>query len=253
MSGHSKWANIRHKKSKEDAKKGRVFSRLSKKITAAAKHGGGSPDTNAELRAHIELAKENNMPNDVIDRAIKKGTGELEGVNYEEFSYEGYGPAGIAIYMDLMTDNRNRTASEIRHVFSKHGGNLGESGCVAWMFERKGQITLESLDDTEFDEDEVMMAALEAGAEDVEVDGASATVYSNPSDTMSVRQNLEDAGYHITEFGVAMVASNIVQVNTVEDAKKILKFIDLVEEHDDVQAVYSNFDISNEIMEQLGD
>ena len=249
MSGHSKWANIRHKKAKEDAKKGKVFSRISKKITAAAKHGGGDPNANAELRMLIMMAKESNMPNDNVDRAIKKGTGELEGVNYEEFSYEGYGPVGIAIYIDLMSDNRNRTASEIRHLLSKHGGNLGETGCVAWMFERRGQIEVEG----EFDEDEIMMAALDAGADDVVKEEGGATVYTNPTDFMEVRQKLIDAGYKVTDAEVAMVAKNTVQINTPEDAKKVMKIMDILEEHDDVQEVYSNFDIPAEIAEQIED
>lgn len=247
MSGHSKWANIRHKKAREDAKKGKVFSRISKKLTAAAKHGGGDPDANAELRMLIQVAKESNMPNDNVDRAIKKGTGELEGVNYEEFSYEGYGPVGIALYIDLMSDNRNRTASEIRHLLSKHGGNLGETGCVSWMFDRRGKIEVEG----SFDEDEIMMAALDAGAEDVEVGEGSATIFTNPGDFMDVRQKLIDAGYTVTEAEVAMVAKNLVQIANADDAKKVLKIMDILEEHDDVQEVYANFDIPAEVMDQI--
>lgn len=253
MSGHSKWANIRHKKSREDAKKGRVFSKYSKKITAAAKHGGGDPETNAELRMLVALSKENNMPNDVIDRAIKKGTGELEGVFYEEFSYEGYGPVGTAFYLDLMTDNRNRTASEIRHLFSKNGGSLGETGCVAWMFERKGQIVIDAPEGETFDEDEVMMVALDAGAEDVEVEEASATIYTQPSDMLEVRQKLVDAGYHVSDAGVEQVAKNTVAISTPEEAKKVFRLIDVLEEHDDVQAVYTNVDVPDEIAEQIED
>src|SRR6056297_2249758 len=169
MAGHSKWANIKHKKQKEDKKRAKLFSKLSRKIAVAAREGGGDPEMNSDLSLAIEKAKDNNMPNDNIERAIKRGTGELEGTNYEQFVYEGYGPAGVALYMDIMSDNRNRTASEIRHLLDTNGGNLGEQGCVSWMFERKGQILL-NIEENETDEDEVMMAALEAGAEDIVVD-----------------------------------------------------------------------------------
>ncbi|AZR73114.1 transcriptional regulator [Anoxybacter fermentans] len=250
MAGHSKWANIKHKKAKEDAKRGKLFSKLSKKITVAAKNGGGDPNANPELRMLIQKAKEANMPNENIERAIKKGTGELEGVTYEHFTYEGYGPGGIALYIELMSDNRNRTAAEIRHLLSKNGGNLGESGCVAWMFERKGQIVIDGSEKA-FDEDELMMAALEAGAEDVEVEDKLATIYTAPGDLMDVRENLVNAGYIISDAEVAMIPKNTVEINDPDVARKVLKLMDILEDHDDVQEVYSNFDIPEEIMREL--
>lgn len=250
MAGHSKWANIKHRKGREDAKRGKIFSKFSKKITLAAKNGGGDPEMNPELRMLIQKAKENNMPNDNIDRAIKKGTGELEGVTYEEIVYEGYGPCGTALYLELMTDNRNRTAADIRHLLSKHGGNLGESGCVAWMFERKGTLVLDQ-SEQDFDNDELMMAALEAGAEDIEIEDGIATVYTNPSDWMEVQENLIEGGYKVSDSSVGMIPSNEVSIESVEDAKKVLKLMDILEDHDDVQEVYSNFDISGDLMEQL--
>lgn len=250
MAGHSKWANIKHRKGREDAKRGKIFSKFSKKITLAAKNGGGDPEMNAELRMLIQKAKESNMPNDNIDRAIKKGTGELEGVNYEEIIYEGYGPCGTAVYLELMTDNRNRTAAEIRHLLSKHGGNLGETGCVAWMFERKGTLILDQSEQG-FDSDELMMAALDAGAEDIEIEEGVATVYTNPSDWMEVQNNLAEAGYKVSDSSVGMIPSNVVPIDNVEDAKKVLKLMDILEDHDDVQEVYSNFDISGDLMEEL--
>ncbi len=251
MAGHSKWANIKHKKAREDAKKGKVFSKISKKITASARHHGGDPDANAELRMLIIKAREVNMPSDNVERAIKKGTGELEGVSYEEFNYEGYGPAGVAMYVELMSDNRNRTAAEIRHLFSKHGGNLGESGCVAWMFERKGQIIIDGTEDP-FNEDELMIAVLEAGAEDVEVEDSIATIYTDPTDLMEVREGLLD-NFEITDAEISMIPQNTMIIDDVDTAKKVLKLMDLLEDHDDVQAVYANFDIPENIMEQLED
>lgn len=249
MAGHSKWANIKHKKAKEDAKKGKVFSKISKKITASARHSGGDINLNTELRALVQKAREANMPGDNIERAIKKGTGELEGVRYEEFQYEGYGPSGVAMYVELMSDNRNRTAAEIRHLFSKHGGNLGESGCVAWMFDRKGQIVIDG-SEMPFNEDELLLAVLEVGAEDVEFVDQVATVYTGPSALMEVREKLLTE-YTIMEAEIAMIPQNPMVISDLETAKKVLKLLDLLEDHDDVQAVYANFDLSEEVLEQI--
>lgn len=248
MAGHSKWANIKHKKAKEDAKKGKVFSKISKKITASARHRGGDINLNTELRMLVQKAREANMPGDNIERAIKKGTGELEGVKYEEFSYEGYGPSGVAMYVELMSDNRNRTAAEIRHLFSKHGGNLGESGCVAWMFTRKGQIIIDG-SEKPFNEDELLLTVLEAGAEDVEFSGQLATVYTDPTALMEVREKLLE--YNIVEAEIAMIPQNPLVINDLETAKRVVKLLDLLEDHDDVQAVYANFDLSAEVMEEI--
>ncbi|ACL69985.1 YebC/PmpR family DNA-binding transcriptional regulator [Halothermothrix orenii] len=250
MAGHSKWANIKHKKAKEDRKRGKLFSKLSKMITVAAREGGGDPEMNPDLRLAIQKAKDNNMPNDNIERAIKRGTGELEGVKYEKFVYEGYGPGGVALYLELMSDNRNRTAAEIRHVLSKNGGNLGESGCVSWMFKRRGQLIVD-LNESDFDEDELMLEALEAGAEDVVTEDNLLTIYTDPSDFEEVRKQLEEQGIKFSSADIAMVPENNVNVDDKSTAKKVLKLMDALEDHDDVQEVYSNFDIPDEIMEEI--
>lgn len=251
MAGHSKWANIKHKKSKEDARRGKLFSKLSKQIAVAAREGGGDPEMNSDLRLAIQKAKDNNMPNDNIERAIKRGTGDLEGVNYEKIVYEGYGPGGVALYLDLMSDNRNRTAAEIRHILSKHGGNLGEQGCVAWMFERKGQLVVD-LEESEYDEDELMLEALEAGAEDVVIEDNLANIYTDPSDFEDVRKGLENNGFEFTSADIAMIPDNTMKLDK-STAKKTLKLMDTLEDHDDVQEVYSNFDIPDEIMEEISE
>ncbi|MFW6035909.1 MAG: YebC/PmpR family DNA-binding transcriptional regulator [Halothermotrichaceae bacterium] len=251
MAGHSKWANIKHKKAKEDARRGKLFSKLGRKIAVAAREGGDDPEMNSDLRLAIQKARDNNMPNDNIERAIKRGTGDLEGVSYESFVYEGYGPGGVALYLDLMTDNRNRTASEIRHLLSKHGGNLGESGCVAWMFERKGQLIVDN-DKTDMDEDELMLEALEAGAEDVVTDDDMITIFTKSSVFEEVRKNLEEKDIQFTSADIAMIPDNKVELDK-KTAKKTLKLMDVLEDHDDVQEVYSNFDIPDEIMAEIGD
>ncbi|AZO95036.1 YebC/PmpR family DNA-binding transcriptional regulator [Halocella sp. SP3-1] len=251
MAGHSKWANIKHKKSKEDAKRGKLFSKLSKMISLAAREGGGDPEMNSDLRLAIQKAKDNNMPNDNIERAVKRGTGELEGVDYEKFVYEGYGPGGVALYLDLMSDNRNRTAAEIRHLLSKHGGNLGESGCVAWMFKRRGQLIVD-LAEIDYDEDEVMLEALEAGAEDVSVEDGMVTIFTDPSNFEESRKKLEEAGLKFSAADIAMIPDNTIELDKVT-AKKNLKLMDVLEDHDDVQEVYSNFDIPDEIMNEISE
>lgn len=248
MAGHSKWANIKHKKSKEDERRGKLFSKLSRRLMAAAREGGGDPGTNAELRMVIQKAKDNNMPNDNIDRAIKKGTGELEGFSFDSFMYEGYGPGGAALYLDLMSDNRNRTASEIRHLFTKHGGNLGEKGSVAWMFERKGQIILNTQES--MDAEELMLLAIDLGAEDFSEEGDFCTIYTAPGDIEEVRKGLEEEGIPYSEADVALIPKNTVSLQE-QDARRFLKLLEALEDHDDVQEVYSNFDIADEIMETL--
>ena len=249
MAGHSKWANIKHRKKKQDKKKAKLFSKLTRKITVAAREGGGDPEMNADLAFAIDKAKENDMPKENIEKAIKRGTGELEGVDYKQFKYEGYGPGGVALYFDIMSDNRNRTASELRHILSEHGGNLGEDGCVAWMFERKGQIIID-LKSTDLDEEEVMMEAIEAGAEDVETEDDTITVYTETNDFQDVKAELKKKGFEFVESDLAMVPNNTIKVEK-SDAKKLLNLMEELEDHDDIQEVYSNFDIPADVMEQI--
>src|SRR5690606_8007923 len=246
MAGHSKWANIKHKKRKEDARRGKLISKLSKMITVAAREGCGDPDTNDDLRLAIQKARHNNMPNDNIESAIKKGTGELSGVNYERFVYEGYGPGGVALYMEIMSDNRNRTASEIRHILSKYGGNLGETGCVSWMFNRRGQLVVD-LDNSDFDEDTLMLMAIEAGADDVVREDNRVTIDTEPASMEEVRKNLEAEWVKFVSADIAMIPENTIELDA-DTARKTLKLMDVLEDHDDVQEVYSNFDIPEEIM-----
>lgn len=249
MAGHSKWANIKHKKQKEDKRRGKLFSKLSRKIAVAAREGGGDPEMNADLRMAIQKAKDNNMPNDNIERAIKRGTGNLEGMSYESFVYEGYGPGGAAIYMDIMTDNRNRTASEIRHILDKNGGNLGENGCVSWMFQRKGELIID-LSELEIEEDDLLLEALEAGAEDIEFEDQQAVIYTEPSNFESAREEMEEAGYEFDSADLAMIPDNLVSLEK-SNAKKMLRLMEQLEDHDDIQDVYANFDIAEEIRKEI--
>lgn len=249
MAGHSKWANIKHKKARMDAQRGKIFTKIGRELIVAAKQGGGDPEGNPRLKTAIQKARENNMPNENIMRAIQRGTGDLEGVNYEEMVYEGYGPGGIAVLINLTTDNRNRTTGEIRHIFSKNGGNLGETGCVNWMFERKGVIILKVTEN--FNEEELMMTALEAGAEDVDVETEDAQVTTAPEDLEQIKASLKEAGYQVNSGEITMVPQNTVEINDMEIAKKIIKLMDALEDHDDVQDAYANFDISQDILEQL--
>ncbi len=251
MAGHSKWANIKHKKSKEDEKRGKIFSKLSRKITVAARQGGGDPETNSDLRLAIQKAKDNNMPNDNIDRAIKRGTGELEGFNYESFIYEGYGPGGVALYIELMSDNRNRTASEIRHILTKNGGNLGEQGCVSWMFSRRGQIIINP-EEAVVDTEELMLLAIDCGAEDFTEEDGIYTIYTSPAELESVREGLETEEVTLSSVDIAMIPQNTVALDE-RDAKKVLRLMEALEDHDDVQEVYSNFDIPEEVMEAVSE
>jgi len=247
MAGHSKWANIQHRKGAQDAKRGKLFTKLIREITVAAKMGGSDIASNPRLRAAIDKALGNNMTKDVIERATKRGAGELEGVNYEEIRYEGYGPNGIAIMVDCMTDNKNRTVAAVRNVFTKRGGNMGTDGCVAFMFNKKGIISLPAGSD----EDAVMEVALEAGAEDiVSNDDGSIDVYTSPEEYAAVKDALDAAGFVADSSQVTMHPDNTVSLD-VDDAQKALAMIEAFEELDDVQDVYSNADFSDEVMAQL--
>ena len=248
MSGHSKWANIKHRKAAKDAKRGNLFQKLVKAVIIAAKEGGGDPAMNMRLKAAIDRAKAASVPNDNIIRGIKRGTGEIEGAQYEEITYEAYGPNGVAILIEVLTDNRNRAASEIRAVLTRNGGSLGEAGSVAWMFERKGTIEVSGKD---LDEEALMTVALEAGAEDLEQQDEGYAVYTDPASLPDVRDALEKAGYSIERAETEMVPKNTVQISDPEKARKVLRLMDLLEENDDTQNVYGNFDIPDEIMESL--
>ncbi|HEY3285241.1 MAG TPA: YebC/PmpR family DNA-binding transcriptional regulator [Armatimonadota bacterium] len=245
MSGHSKWHNIRLRKGKQDAERGKIFTKLAREIIVAAKAGGGNIDTNLRLRLAVQKARENSMPQDNIKRAIERGSGTAEGVNYEEITYEGYGPGGAAVMVDCLTDNRNRTVPEIRHILGRCGGQLGESGCVAWNFDSKGVITVPA---EGLDEDAVMLAALEAGAEDVRADPESFEVITAPSEVQSVREALETAGIKVAEAEQTMLPRTTVKLEGKE-AQQMLRLMEHLEDHDDVQRVYANFDISEEELE----
>lgn len=251
MAGHSKWANIRHKKAKEDAKKGKVFSKYVKKISSAARRGGGDLDTNPELRMFVDKARSVNMPQDNIERAILKATGQLEGVSFDEVSYEGYGPGGVAIMLEGSTDNRNRTVAEVRLAFGKNGGNMGDSGCVNWMFTLQGILVI-SREEVE-DVDEFMMLAIDLGAEDIETDAESLTIKCDPSQFTELKQKLENAGY--TEFiqdEITKLASSTVSPD-VADARGNISLIDYFEDHDDIENVYTNLELSDEVAQELED
>ncbi|HDI51444.1 YebC/PmpR family DNA-binding transcriptional regulator [candidate division KSB1 bacterium] len=248
MSGHSKWSSIKRKKGKLDAQRGRVFTRLIKEITVAARLGGGDENANPRLRKAIAEAKANNMPAANIERAIKRGTGELPGVNYEEVIYEGYGPGGAALMVEVVTDNKNRTVADLRHIFSKYGGNLAASGSVAWIFEKKGVIEIRP---DVASEDEIMLAAIDAGAEDIKSDEELIEVLTAPEDLDSTKQALTDAGIEIESAQITMYPKNTVKIEG-KQAEQLLKLMDALEEHEDVQNIYSNFDIDVKLMEEVG-
>ncbi|MBM4348984.1 MAG: YebC/PmpR family DNA-binding transcriptional regulator [Deltaproteobacteria bacterium] len=247
MSGHSKWSTIKRKKGAADAKRGKLFTKIIKEIMVAARFGGGDINANPRLRTAVLAAKTENMPKDNIERAIKKGTGELEGVNYEDLTYEGYGPGGVAIILEVLTDNKNRTVAEVRHVFSKHNGNLGENGCVGWMFEKKGLILI---DKSGVDEDRLIEVALDAGAVDVKDAGKDFEVTVLPANFDDVKKTLEEAGFKFNTSEVTMVPQSTVHL-TGKEAEQMLKLMEGLEDTDDVQKVYANFDISDEEMERL--
>jgi YebC/PmpR family DNA-binding regulatory protein len=248
MSGHSKWSSIKHKKGREDAKRGQIFTKLIKEITVATRFGGKDINANPRLRLAIEKAKESNMPKENIERAIKRGAGELPGVNYEEVLYEGYGPGGVAILIYATTDNKKRTTSSIRHILSKYGGNLGENGCVSWMFERRGYLTFSE----EIDEEQLMEKAIEAGAIDV-IDNREDKIYEvivEPKHFGKVRDSLIQAGFKPQQDTIEMLPQNTVKLEG-KDAEKMLTLMDKLDEDEDVSQVYANFDIPNEIMEKF--
>lgn len=242
MAGHSKWANIKHRKARQDSKRSKMWSKCAKAIMVAAKHGGGDPNANLALRYAVDEAKAANMPRDTIDNAVKKGCGELEGVHYEETIYEGYGPGGVAVMLDILTDNRNRTAGEIRKLFERCGGNLGTSGCVAFVFDKRGQIFISK---DAADEDTLMTLALEAGAEDVEDEGEGWVVSCAPADFIPVRDAINKAGIAVESAAITMVPNNTVEC-TGNNARKVMNLIDALEDHDDVQNVYANHNIPDE-------
>lgn len=239
MSGHSKWSNIKNKKAKMDAQKGKIYTRFSKLIIVAAREGGPDPNTNSRLKDIIEKAKQANMPNDNIERAIKRGSGELGGADYEEIMYEGYGPGGVAILIDATTDNRNRTAGEMRHLFDKHGGNLGETGCVAWMFEKKGLILIEKKDDT--DVEQIMMLAIDSGAEDVEELEDSIEITTSVEKFETVKNCLQENNIDIFSAELSFIPNTTVTLPESE-SEKLEKLLEILEEHDDVQNVYTNYE-----------
>jgi len=247
MSGHSKWSSIKHKKGAADAKRGKMFTKIIREISVAARFGGGDPEGNPRLRTAIAAAKGVNMPKDNIERAIKKGTGELEGAHYEESVCEGYGPNGVAILVNLMTDNKNRTMAEVRHAFTKHNGNIGTTNCVAWMFDKKGLIAFEK---GKVDEEKLMEVALEAGAEDINDEGTTLEVVTDSKDFETVKEALEKSGLEYLFAKNTMVPQNTVKLDTKE-AEQTLKLLEALEDSDDVQDVYANFDIPDEIMEKI--
>ncbi len=247
MSGHSKWSTIKHKKGKEDARRGKIFTKLIKEITIAARMGGGDPTGNPRLRSAIQAAKAENMPKENIERAIKKGTGELPGVSYEEATFEGYGPGGVAVLVEILSDNRKRTVADIRHIFSKNAGNLGEAGCVSWMFDKKGLIVFEK---DKVDEEKLMDLALEAGAQDVQETDKEYEVITEPADFERVKKQLDEAKLTPTYAEISMVPQSTVRL-TGKEAQQMLRLMESLEDSEDVQHVYANFDIPDEELEQL--
>ena len=247
MSGHSKWATIKHQKGAKDAKRGKVFAKLIRQVEVAAREGGGDLDANPTLRTMFQKARDNSVPLDTIERAVKRGTGELEGVRYEPVNYEGYAPAGVAVYVEALTDNRNRTGAEVRSAFSKLGGSLAEPGAVAWQFERKGVVILPK----SIEEDDLMLVVLDAGAEDVVDDGDTWRVVCEPQSLTAVRGALEEASIAFDSADVTMQPTSTVSLDSAEDAKKVLRLIDALDDLDDVQEVYANFDIPDAILQDV--
>jgi YebC/PmpR family DNA-binding regulatory protein len=245
MSGHSKWATIKHKKGAADQKRGKLFAKLIRQVEVAAREGGGDPDMNPTLRTMFQKARDASVPLDTIERAIKRGTGELEGVTYEQITYEGYAPGGVAMLIEVLTDNRNRTGSDVRSLFTKRGGSMAEPGAVSWQFERKGTVLV----DRGADEEELMLTALDAGAEDVIDDGEAWRLVTPPSELHAVRTAVEAAGMSVESADLTMVAANLIPLDDTGTAKQVLGLIDALEDLDDVQAVHANFDISDELLE----
>jgi YebC/PmpR family DNA-binding regulatory protein len=247
MSGHSKWHSIKHKKGAADKARGKLFAVLIRQIEVASRAGGGDPEANATLRTMIQKARDNSVPMDTIQRAIKRGTGEEEGVQYEVVSYEGYAPGGVAVIVQALTDNRNRTSAEIKNVFSRNGGSFAEPGAVSWQFERKGIVNV----DKSVDEDELMLAAADAGADDVQDGGDAWQVTTPPTELHTVRTAIEEAGYKVTSADLTMIPTTVVALSEESQAKSILRLMDALEDHDDVEAVYANFDIPDAILEAV--
>jgi len=248
MSGHSKWHSIKHKKGAADKARGKLFAKLIKQIEVAAREGGGDTEANATLRTMVQKARDSSVPNDTIERAVKRGTGELEGIRYEPMSYEGYAPNGVALYVECLTDNRNRTGAEVKNLFTRNGGSLAQPGAVAWQFERKGVIILEKSAGAE---DDLMLAALDAGAEDIVDQGDTWQITTGPTDLHAVRTALEGAGITITSADLTMLPSQTVELREEASARPVLRLIDALEEHDDVQAVFANFDIPDEVLQEV--
>jgi YebC/PmpR family DNA-binding regulatory protein len=247
MSGHSKWATIKHQKGAKDKARGKLFAKLIRQVEVAAREGGGDPAANAQLRTMFQKARDASVPLDTIERAIKRGTGELEGVIYESITYEGYGPGGVAVLVEVLTDNRNRTGADIRSTFSRAGGSIAEPGAVAWQFDRKGAILV----DRKVDEDDLMLVALDAGADDIADDGELWRVISPPSDLHKVRTAIEEAGMAVDSADLTMLPQNTIPLDDAEAAKKVLRLIDALDEQDDVQNVYANFDIPDAILDTI--
>jgi len=247
MSGHSKWATIKHKKGAVDKARGKLFNKLARQLEVAARAGGGDPDANPTLRTAVQKAKAAQMTNDAVDRAIKRGTGEGDTGTYEAITYEGYAPGGVAMLIEVLTDNRNRTGAEVRGVFSKLGGSMAEPGSVSWQFARRGVIEVAG----SADEDDLMMAAIEAGATDVARDGDAWTVTTEPSEAFDVRQALEDAGFSVGSTDTPLVSDNLVPISTTDEARKVLRIVEAFEDNEDVQDVYSNFDIAETVIDEI--
>jgi YebC/PmpR family DNA-binding regulatory protein len=247
MSGHSKWATIKHKKAANDKARGKLFAKLLRQVEVAAREGGGDPDTNPTLRTMFQKARDNSIPLDTIERAVKRGTGELDGVTYEQITYEGYAAGGVAVMAEVLTDNRNRTGADIRNIFSKNGGSMAEPGAVAWQFDRKGHVLVPR----SVDEEELMLTALDAGAEDITDEGDVWRVTTPPTELSAVRTGLEEAGIAVESADLVMVPQSTVPLDSTESAKKVLRLIDALDDHDDVQAVHANFDIPDTILESV--
>ena len=247
MSGHSKWASIKHQKGAKDKARGKLFAKLIRQVEVTARAGGGDMEANATLRTMYQKARDASVPLDTIERAIKRGTGDLEGVRYEPASYEGYAPCGVAVYVEVLSDNRNRTGSDIRSLFSRNGGSLAEPGAVAWQFDRKGVVMVPK----RVGEDELMLVALDAGAEDLADDGDTWRLTCDPAALTDLRAALDDAGIPVDSADVTMLPTSTVALGTAEDAKRVLRLIDALDDHDDVQGVYANFDVPDEVLEAV--
>ncbi|MCP3856943.1 MAG: YebC/PmpR family DNA-binding transcriptional regulator [Actinomycetia bacterium] len=248
MSGHSKWATIKHKKGAADAKRGKLFAKLIRQVEVAARQGGGDPDSNPTLRTMFQKARDSSVPLDTIERAVKRGTGELEGVSYEQITYEGYAPGGVAVLIEILTDNRNRTGAEVRSLFSKNGGSMAEPGAVAWQFERKGVILVVA---GGVDEDDLMMVGLDHGADDLAQEGEYWRITCEPTDLNGLRDALAEAGFTVESAELPMLATQSVEVADKEGAKAVMRLIDILDDHDDVQDVYGNFDIPDDLLEEI--